>query len=744
LAQTSKIEVETDMDVALHLLLQFHQVLGYLIAFVIGPATLISWTNRPWHRRWAKVFLLGMLVLYLTGTPRTFLFQAPLSWGFVRNLTFNFFGVFQLIIGYRAIRLWSNPQGTLLTLDRLYFFTLVLLGLAMTAIGLSDWPMLLFGVIALIFAALDGQAVSRWSNRQMQLSRHLRYVFGSYYYLLTVISIVHAPAGHDTKWLWPAVWGILIWTLAYAARDYSRQQKSMLPWSIRGALTANLSLCLLIVVHGGQGLNAMLLAKSTPLEAKLQRQWQRFDVASETVRERASRNSPIYRPEWESLIHPGIQFQLSTSDLESLRKSQQTRIECSAKDSRQSSAIDLDRVRSAGRVREFCRDLPKGGMLHVHPNGTLKRPTVEKLLRLTNPQISAANLLSIRGIALTELRFLEQYSASSRFLDLSPVDQGRLIDLYFLPESSHAFARFDAIFGLVRLLKSDSHINAQEILFCDFFERSQSEKIYYVEFTYAFPVTQAALAELERIADVARQRFGITMRVNFAFHRGLSAADNLADYHRLTQLIAEHPTSVIVGIDLLGKEPGYPAFETGQLIFGAAISNRLHRTMHAAGIGEIRNLRDAILMGAERIGHGTKFFDSPVALEYAAQHRLPVEVNLVSNVRLGYADDFRSHPAVSLLRLGLRVSLSTDDEGMLGTSLSNEFAMCIEHTDICYAEVKQLIHHSIDTAFCSDSERESLRQRLDDELAEFESQWREHPPVPAKIAERPLMDAKER
>jgi adenosine deaminase len=135
-------------------------------------------------------------------------------------------------------------------------------------------------------------------------------------------------------------------------------------------------------------------------------------------------------------------------------------------------------------------------------------------------------------------------------------------------------------------------------------------------------------------------------------------------------------------------------------------------------------MRDAILLGAERVGHGTQAWKDPVALEFAANQKLPIEANLVSNVRLGYAASFRAHAFLDLLRLGLRVSLSTDDEGILVTDITNEFVAAITHTNITYSEVRQLVLNSIDTAFVDDAEKGRLRGQVEQDLREFEASWR--------------------
>ncbi|MBI1784974.1 hypothetical protein HYR69_07505, partial [Candidatus Sumerlaeota bacterium] len=195
------------------------------------------------------------------------------------------------------------------------------------------------------------------------------------------------------------------------------------------------------------------------------------------------------------------------------------------------------------------------------------------------------------------------------------------------------------------------------------------------------------------------------------------------------ELLDHSYSPLILGMDMLGEEERLPALESGQEIYACVLAeiengkSRIHRTIHAAGLGEVRNIRDAMIMGAERIGHATRIMEDPVALEYAARRHQPVEVNLVSNVRLGYAKDYESHPFLNMLRLGLRVSLSTDDEGILDTDIVNEYLKAVTHSDVTYNELKQMTFNSIETSFAEPELREKLLADLKKDFDNFEREW---------------------
>ena len=147
----------------------------------------------------------------------------------------------------------------------------------------------------------------------------------------------------------------------------------------------------------------------------------------------------------------------------------------------------------------------------------------------------------------------------------------------------------------------------------------------------------------------------------------------------------------------------------------------------AAGeLGDVRNVRDAMIMGAERVGHGVKLAQDTLALEYAVQEKkLPIEINIYSNYRLQVNEDFSKHPFLNFLRLGLPVSLSTDDEGMFKTDIVNEYEIAIMYTDITHEELKQMAFNSIETAFSDEAVKTDLLLKLIQDFELFEEKWRQ-------------------
>lgn len=114
------------------------------------------------------------------------------------------------------------------------------------------------------------------------------------------------------------------------------------------------------------------------------------------------------------------------------------------------------------------------------------------------------------------------------------------------------------------------------------------------------------------------------------------------------------------------------------------------------------HIHDALMTAhAERIGHGTAIAfedNAEETLAYMKQHDIPVEVNLTSNEDILNSTPL-THPLPLYLNHGVPVVLSTDDEGILRSSLTDEYLKAIEHYGLDYNTLKQINRNGLSYAF---------------------------------------------
>lgn len=135
---------------------------------------------------------------------------------------------------------------------------------------------------------------------------------------------------------------------------------------------------------------------------------------------------------------------------------------------------------------------------------------------------------------------------------------------------------------------------------------------------------------------------------------------------------------------------------------------------------------DAVkLKMAHRIGHGV---DLPFEEKY--QHTLSmmqiynmaVEINLTSNeFILGVKDS--EHPIMLYHNAGIPIIISTDDPGILRTSLTEQYVLATLRYGFSYNEIKQFVYNSIEYAFLTDNEKKDLIAELHKLFNEFEENY---------------------
>ncbi|NML92174.1 adenosine deaminase family protein [Novosphingobium olei] len=135
----------------------------------------------------------------------------------------------------------------------------------------------------------------------------------------------------------------------------------------------------------------------------------------------------------------------------------------------------------------------------------------------------------------------------------------------------------------------------------------------------------------------------------------------------------------------------------------------VRRTLHAGELtlglvppAELRNhIGKALDAGAERIGHGTDIAfedDAEATMARMARDGVAVEINLTSNdVILGVHG--ADHPVQLYRDHGVPVVLSTDDQGVLRSDMTNEYVRAAREQGFDYRALKQAARSGLHYAF---------------------------------------------
>lgn len=137
----------------------------------------------------------------------------------------------------------------------------------------------------------------------------------------------------------------------------------------------------------------------------------------------------------------------------------------------------------------------------------------------------------------------------------------------------------------------------------------------------------------------------------------------------------------VVGFDLAGMEVGHLPSEHREAL-ELVRAHGVPLTLHAGEAAGVESVREAIAMGAVRLGHGVRVIED-VTVENGAmvlgevagevlRRGVVLEVCVSSNLDTHVVQRLEEHPVLSLMRAGFAVTLQTDNRLMSRTTLARE------------------------------------------------------------------------
>jgi adenosine deaminase len=158
---------------------------------------------------------------------------------------------------------------------------------------------------------------------------------------------------------------------------------------------------------------------------------------------------------------------------------------------------------------------------------------------------------------------------------------------------------------------------------------------------------------------------------------------------------------------------------------GLPLTIHAGETENSEGISGLDSIREALALGADRIGHGLQAIRDPALLKQLAQRQIPIELCPWSNVQLHSVPSYSDHPLPSLQKEGLNVSLSTDNRMISNITLRQQLAQIYTQGLLpCWEQVKMLTLNGIRGAFISPWEKAGLKRAVLTDFTQVETRYR--------------------
>lgn len=246
-----------------------------------------------------------------------------------------------------------------------------------------------------------------------------------------------------------------------------------------------------------------------------------------------------------------------------------------------------------------------------------------------------------------------------------------------------------------------------------YLERGAADGVHHVEMFFD-PQVHAAngvavgtvIDGLRAGLDIAAERLGITGGLIVCIVRDQPVASAEALLDEIAPRAHE-----LLGIGLDSAEVGYPpALFEG--VFRRAAELGLHRVAHAGEEGPAAYVWEALrVLEVERVDHGIRSIDDPELLAHLAEHRVPLTICPLSNVRLRAVPELAAHPLRRLVDAGVVVTINSDDPSYFGGYIGDNYA-AVASLGFDTAELAQLAENSITASFADATRKADLIARV--------------------------------
>lgn len=234
-----------------------------------------------------------------------------------------------------------------------------------------------------------------------------------------------------------------------------------------------------------------------------------------------------------------------------------------------------------------------------------------------------------------------------------------------------------------------------------FVQEIAKEKVEYIEVRFApmlsvheslscRQVIEAVRRGMERGKEDFQVRYGIIV----CAMRNHSVEQNL----EMLRCAREYLGEGVCALDLAGDEAAYPTARFRD-VFREAKRLGMPFTIHSGETGNLENVREALELGASRIGHGIALKKDPELMRAYAKAGIGVEMCPTSNFQTKAARSWQEYPLIQFLEAGIRVSVNTDNRTVSGTTMTRELTQIYEQYGRDEELILTLLRNAADTAF---------------------------------------------
>lgn len=330
-------------------------------------------------------------------------------------------------------------------------------------------------------------------------------------------------------------------------------------------------------------------------------------------------------------------------------------------------------------METFIKNLPKAE-LHLHIEGTFEPELMF--------EIAKRNDIDIPFGSVEEIRAAYQFDCLQDFLDIYYLGAQVLINEKDFYDLTYSYLE----------KCNEQNVRHTEIMF-----DPQTHTTRGVSF-------ETVINGISNACEDAKEKWGISSFLIMSYLRHLTEEDA---FITLEQSLPFKDKIKAVGLDSSEKDNPPSKFKN---VFEASVKHGYIPLAHAGEEGNADYIWEAIdILGIKRIDHGNNALQDERLVQEIIKRDIALTVCPLSNTALQVVTDLKDHPLKKMMKLGLKVTINSDDPAYFGGQVNKNYEEIQLALDLSKSELIELAKNSFQYSLLDIT----TKKRLLDELAVY-------------------------
>lgn len=237
-------------------------------------------------------------------------------------------------------------------------------------------------------------------------------------------------------------------------------------------------------------------------------------------------------------------------------------------------------------------------------------------------------------------------------------------------------------------------------------EDLEKDNVIYAEIRFAPSLHTKEGLTLEEVVDAVLlgiKYSKIKVGIILCMMRGDTKENNL----KIIELTKKYLDKGVCAIDLAGSEQQYPNHLYKEL-FDEINKLEIPFTIHSGEASGASSVIQAVDFNTTRIGHGINLENNQELINTIKNKNILLEICPTSNIQTKAVDNISCHPIYNYYKLGLPISINTDNRTVSNITLTSEYQLLKDTFGFTKEDFTTINKMSLEHAFIDETTKKNL------------------------------------